>query len=215
MAVFYNLFGIINRGSHTCAMATAAYRSGTKLDLRYIDEETDNEEVHTFDYSTKPGIAYSEIFAPSGAPDWVFDRECMWQKIENMASTADPLLAFEHTVALPEELSKEQNIELIKDLISESFTSRGIVADVNFHLEHANNAHLHILCPTRELAIAGDGEGRFTSQNEEWLSPETVKTILTEQAEVINKHLQKHGYNTAVSHQPERAPRYANMRPWL
>ena len=36
MAVFYQLVSDIMRGTYTCAMATAAYRSGTNLELKVL-----------------------------------------------------------------------------------------------------------------------------------------------------------------------------------
>ena len=67
VALFHYAVAVVQRSKGESAVAGAAYRSGESL----IDERTG--EVH--DYTKRGGIvAPSEIVAPEGAPDWVFDR---------------------------------------------------------------------------------------------------------------------------------------------
>lgn len=46
----------------------------------------------------------------------------------------DSRLAREHTIALPIELTSEQNKELVEDFIKSSLVARGMVADYNITL---------------------------------------------------------------------------------
>ena len=214
MAIFYQTASTITRGTFTCAVATAAYRSGTLLKLNTLDRNQGKRVEHSFDYSTKPGIAFSSILAPAHAPEWVYDRQKLWQTIEDIDSKFNASLAREYTIALPEELTADQNIELVKDFVKNSFVARGMVADVNFHNDHSNNPHLHIMCPTRMLDVTGKKQG-FSTKIKEWGSTSMAKTIRKEQADVINKYLKKYGHSSRVSDVPCSGVNISSLRPWL
>lgn len=215
MAVFYQLLSRITRGTFTCAIATAAYRSGSNLKITIVDKKSQTHTEHQFDYSKKSGIVYSTILAPSSSPDWVFDRQKLWMAVEDREKKYNALLAREYTVALPEELTPEQNIELINEFTNASFISRGMIADINFHNEHHNNPHLHIMCPTRPLSIIHRNKYNFSHKRKDWGSKEVINLIRQEQAHFINKYLEKYGHGARVSHIPDRMNRFECLRPWL
>ena len=109
----------------------------------------------------------------------------------------------------------DQNIELIKEFVNSSFVSRGMIADVNFHNDHQNNPHLHIMCPTRTLSIIRGNEYGFTKKRKDWGNKEVANLIRQEQADFINNYLEKYGYDSRVSHMPDTTNRYQCLRPWL
>jgi ATP-dependent exoDNAse (exonuclease V) alpha subunit len=215
MAVFYQLISDITRGTFTCAMATAAYRSGSLLKLETLDSEKKEKITHSFDYSKKHGIAFSEIMAPPHAPLWVFDRQNLWQTIENLEKEFDAHLAREYTIALPEELTPEQNIQLVTEFVQTSFVSRGMVADVNFHNDHQNNPHLHIMCPTRSLEELENNNVVFLKKRKDWHTKSLASSIRQEQATIMNKHLKENGHDSRISHIPDAVSRLDCLRPWL
>lgn len=216
MAVFYQLVSDITRGTFTCAMATAAYRSGSNLQLKVFEAQKKAQVTYSFDYSKKLGIAYSTIMAPPNAPDWVFDRQLLWQAIEDLESKFNAHLAREYTIALPEELTAEQNIKLVDDFVRTSFVSRGMVADINFHNDHQNNPHLHIMCPTRALGkTTNQNLVAFLEKKRDWHTKTIINSIRQEQALVINKHLAQHGYDSRISHISDKVARFNCLRPWL
>jgi hypothetical protein len=53
MAIFHHLFSKIIRGGHTCAVATAAYRSGSLLKLKTKFTANYKEQELSFDFSKK------------------------------------------------------------------------------------------------------------------------------------------------------------------
>lgn len=215
MAIFHHLYSTIKRGSHTCAVATAAYRSGSHLKLRVLDSSTGEAKEYGFDFSNKSGIGFSAIMAPDFAPQWVFDRQSLWQQIEDVDSAFDADLAREFTIAVPEEFSAEQNINLIKEFVNTSIVGRGLVADVNFHNDHLNNTHAHIMCPLRTLEQNEAGDVFFGKVHPALISQSILDDIQKEQAEIINKYLDHNGFTDRVSHLPDQTPRYDQFRPWL
>ena len=85
-------------------VASAAYRAADQLmDVRY-----DNIR----DYTHKCDVAHTEILLPARAPDWMADREKLWNAVEHVEKRKDAQLAREFQIALPRELTLSQNIEL-------------------------------------------------------------------------------------------------------
>lgn len=64
-------------------------------------------------------------------------------------------LAREFVVALPIELSREQQIELLQTFIQEQFVSDGMCADAAIHDTDGHNPHAHILLTVRPLDEQG------------------------------------------------------------
>ena len=74
MALYHYSAQIISRSAGKSAVAAAAYRAGEKLwDERYGKQ---------YDYRKKQGVAHSEILLPVGAPDWMSERQMLWNQIE-------------------------------------------------------------------------------------------------------------------------------------
>jgi hypothetical protein len=214
MAIFHQLETTIQRGTHTCSMATAAYRSGSKLTLQ---RRSSGDEIknYDFDFSTKKGIIYSTIVMPAKLKNITIDRQRLWQVIEDGEKEFDAILARELTIALPEELSIEQNIDLINDYIQTSIIQRGLIADINFHREHANNPHFHVIYPLRSLELNDKGILSVGSINIQWENKAFFEDLRSEIASIINTHLEKNGFPTRISHKPNQNPKYEFFRPWL
>ncbi|MBO6305261.1 MAG: MobA/MobL family protein, partial [Selenomonadaceae bacterium] len=55
-------------------------------------------------------------------------------------------------MALPQELSQEQNIKLAKDFIKKYFVNEGMCADWAIHYDSKNqNPHLHVMTTVRKM----------------------------------------------------------------
>lgn len=87
------------------AIASAAYISRSKLSLNATDKDTNITVQLAWDYSKKDGLAYSKIHAPEHAPDWVFDREKLWNRAELVENRCDATIAHKIMLPLPNELS--------------------------------------------------------------------------------------------------------------
>jgi MobA/MobL family protein len=103
----------ISRSKGANIVAKAAYRSGTALSLKVCDEETGLVLDIVSDYSYKSGVAYSRILAPNFVCRELLNRGFLWNHVEkHLEKRKDSRLAKEIIIALPKELSLEQNIDL-------------------------------------------------------------------------------------------------------
>src|SRR4029077_6231364 len=99
MAIYHLSASVVSRGQGRSIVAAAAYRSGSELgDERY-------ERVH--DYTRKKDVAHTEILLPKNAPEWMKDREKLWNHVEAIEKRKDAQLAREVQFSLPRELSLE------------------------------------------------------------------------------------------------------------
>ena len=64
----------LSRGKGQSAIASAAYRAGTKLECTYYGEVSD--------YTRKGGVVLAEIHLPQQAPERFKDRETLWNEVE-------------------------------------------------------------------------------------------------------------------------------------
>lgn len=95
------------------------------------------------------------MFLPEYAPQEWKDREQLWNAVEEVETAKDSRLAREFVVALPIELSREQQIELLQDFIREQFVADGMCADAAIHDTDGHNPHAHILLTVRPLDERG------------------------------------------------------------
>ena len=107
MAIYHCSIKIISRGKGKSAVAAAAYRAGEK-----ITNEFDGE-IH--DYTRKGGVVHTEILLPDHAPAAFSDRAVLWNAVEKTEKAKNAQLAREIELALPVELTQEQNISLVRE----------------------------------------------------------------------------------------------------
>ena len=94
-------------------------------------------------------------------PEWK-DREQLWNAVEEVETSKDSRLAREFVVALPTELNRENQIELLQEFIREQFLSDGMCADAAIHDTDGHNPHAHILLTVRPL----DEQGKWQYKTE-------------------------------------------------
>ena len=117
----------------------------------------DKSQGLTFDYTRKKDLAHSEILLPENAPARLADRPTLWNEVEHAERRKDAQLAREIELALPAELTLNQNIELVREFVKTNFVDQGMIADVNIHTKK-DNPHAHILLTTREVTEEGFGK---------------------------------------------------------
>ncbi|MBU3114539.1 MobQ family relaxase [Clostridium lacusfryxellense] len=186
MAIYHLSVQTISRGKGKSCVASSAYRAGEKLH----DERQDLNH----DYTKKQGIE-SEIIAPSNSPSWVNDREKLWNEVDRAETRCNSRTAREINIALPLELSKSQQKEIVREYVKESFVDKGMVADVCFHFNDENNPHCHIMLTTREICQEG-----FTKKNRDWDKKEKVEEWRESWAKYSNKALEKAGCEDRIDH---------------
>lgn len=143
MAIYHLCIKITSRGKGKSAVAASAYRSGEKIKNEY------DGIVH--DFTRKCGIAYTEILLPQNAPQEFANRSILWNSVEKIEKSKNSQLAREIEVALPKELNREKQIELIREYVKENFVKVGMCADIALHDKNDGNPHAHILLTMRPL----------------------------------------------------------------
>lgn len=144
------------------AIAKSAYVSNEPI---YSERD---QEVKK--YKTRIVKPESFILAPSHAPDWVYDREKLWNEAEKVEKQWNAVVMREVEIALPIELSNEEQTDLVREFVQENFISEGMVADVNIHRDRLHNPHAHILLTVRPF-----------KENGEWIENKSKKIYITDE----------------------------------
>lgn len=150
MPLYHNHVKIFSRKLGESAVAAAAYRSASV----FLDERTGI--AHDFD--RKRGVYDTIIMAPDDAPEWVYDRDLLWNAVEKFENRRDSQLAREIELALPVELDHKTKIELTKKYIADTFVSEGMIADMCFHDFDSHNPHVHVMLTMRDITDTGFGQ---------------------------------------------------------
>ena len=164
----------IKRSAGQSAVAAAAYRAGEKLHSEYYGEISD--------YTRKGGVVCSEILLPSHAPPEYADRETLWNAVEKAERGKKAQLAYSFDIALQNEFSMQENIDLARQFLLDNFVNRGMVADFAVHQPDKedggiSNPHFHVMCPIRPI----EPDGRWgNKQRREYVLDEHGERVLDE-----------------------------------
>jgi ATP-dependent exoDNAse (exonuclease V) alpha subunit len=188
MAIFHSSTKVFTRSKGHHAVMAAAYRSGTRM--------TCDRTGLVFNFTRKSEVEYLAILAPEGAPEWVYDRSKLSNAIEAAESRVNSQLAREVEVALPHELNRGQQIQLLHGYVQEQFVSQGMVADIAIHAK-PNNVHSHITLSLRELAEDGSG---FGAKNRNWNDPKNVERWREAWSRHCNEALADAGHSERIDH---------------
>ena len=176
MAIFSMQAGICSRSSGKGAVAQAAYRAGEKF--------RDGSRGRDFDFSkkTEDHDIHQRVLLPAHAPEWMKDSEKLWNYVQsfetnlifkrfsgtqkdpvarekNLAGRMKALGSAQESatqmIALPRELTEDQNIEMLEKYLNKMFVSKGLVADYAIHKDKGN-WHAHVAIALREITAEGD-----------------------------------------------------------
>ncbi|MGE5494657.1 MAG: MobQ family relaxase [Burkholderiales bacterium] len=148
MAIYHCSIKIISRGKGKSAVAAAAYRAGETITNEY--------DGITHDYTRKGGVVHTEILLPEHAPKEYADRSILWNAVEQIEKNKNSQLAREIELALPVELTREQNIFLVREYAKRYFVEAGMCADVCVHDKNDGNPHAHIMLTLRPFEQGGE-----------------------------------------------------------
>ena len=148
MAIYHCTIKIISRGKGMSAVGASAYRSGGIIKNDY--------DGITHDYTRKRGIVHTEILLPPHAPPEFADRSTLWNVVEKIEKAKNSQLAREIEAALPVELDREQQIQLVHEFVQKNFVSVGMCADIAIHDKKDGNPHAHIMLTMRPLEQSGE-----------------------------------------------------------
>ncbi len=191
MAIYHLHVKVIGRKSGSSAVASAAYRSGSRL----RDERLDRSH----DFSAKRGVVHSEVLLPENAPEAWSDRERLWNDVEAFEIRKDAQFAREVEFAIPREMSERQGIELARDFARGEFVDRGMIADLNVHWDMAEDGmpkpHAHVM-----LTMRAADESGFGQKVREWNRTEMVQRWRERWAELANERLAELDIDARIDH---------------
>lgn len=187
MAIYHCSVSMISRSSGRSSVGSSAYRSGEKITNEY--------DGITHDYTNKKGIEYTEIILPQNAPKEFNDRKILWNEVEKSETRINSQTAREVEVALPKELTREEQIYLLKDYVQENFVKLGMCADLAIHDKKDGNPHAHIMLTTREVDLTG-----FTKKNRDWNNKANLEKWRKSWAEKTNERLLANNIQEKISH---------------
>lgn len=183
MAIYHCSIKIGSRTKGQSAVAASAYRSGEKL--------TDKETGLISDYTRKSGIVFSEIALCKNAPSEYSNRETLWNAVHSIEKNKNAQLWREFEVALPKELSRDKQIETVRDFVSK-LTEQGMCIDWALHDKGDGNPHAHIMATMRSI-----------EPNGKW-SPKSRKVYdLDEKGERIFQKVDKTGRKQYKNHKED------------
>lgn len=213
MAIFHFSLQNISASKGKCSVAAAAYRSGQEL---YCERQG-----ISYSYE-KNADAISFILKPEHAPEWCLDREKLWNEVEKKESSKNSRYAKEINIALPIELSDEEQEELIREYCQSAFVDAGMVADIAIHRIEKGNPHAHVMLTNRPFNSDGTwgqkakteyirnekGELTYTKNGNirqrkipliDWDEEQTLIRWRREWAKQVNSSLERNGFSERIS----------------
>lgn len=215
MAIYHLSMQIISASKGKTAIASASYRSGEQLH----SEKEDKNYFYKRDI-----LPETFILKPEHAPEWALDRERLWNEVEKIEKAKNSQYAREMNIALPGELSNEEQQKLILSYCQETFVEQGMVADVAIHRDDKSNPHAHIMLTMRPFNEDGswgkkqekiyhlDEQGNkiynpksrtykcSKKETTNWNRKETLNEWRKEWARFANKALKENGIDEEISH---------------
>ena len=205
MAIYHFSNQILSRKKQQNTIAAAAYRSGERL----VDERTNECKFY---HRSVPPITH--ILAPSHAPQWVYNRQQLWNEVEKKEKQWNAQLAREINVALPKELSHEEQEALAIEFCQEVFVKDGMVADVSIHRDNPDNPHFHVMLTIRPFHKDGTWGNKQVKIKEiingklqvkaihttDWNTKEKLLYWREQWAQYANRYLEKNGVMDRITH---------------
>ncbi|MDU6070882.1 MAG: Ti-type conjugative transfer relaxase TraA [Bradyrhizobium sp.] len=191
MAIYHLHVKVIGRKAGSSAVASAAYRSGSRL----RDERLGRDQ----DFSAKRGVVHSEVMMPENAQQAWRDRERLWNDVEAFEIRKDAQLAREVEFAIPRELAETQGIELARDFVRGEFVGLGMIADLNVHWDRGEDGmskpHAHVMLTMRAVDKNGFGQ-----KVRDWNRTKLVERWRERWAELANERLTELDIDARIDH---------------
>nr|WP_246799051.1 Ti-type conjugative transfer relaxase TraA [Rhizobium leguminosarum] len=160
---------VISRGAGRSIVSAAAYRHRARM----MDEQAGTS------FSYRGGVSelvHEELSLPDQLPTWLRSAiegqsvasasEVLWNAVDAFEKRADAQLARELIIALPEELTRTENIALVREFVRDNLTSKGMVADWVYH-DKDGNPHIHLMTTLRPLTEEGFGPKKVAVTGED------------------------------------------------
>lgn len=179
-------------------------------------------------FPKKGGVILAEIMLPEYVPKRFFDRSTLWNEVEQVEKNYNAQLAYSFDMALQNEFSLEENIELAREFVQKYFVSDGMICDLAVHQPDREeggipNPHFHVLVPIRPLNDDGtwgakqrreyhldENGNRIKKENGQWEfdavpttnwgKPEALDMWREAWADMVNDKFREKGLDCRIDH---------------
>ena len=148
-------------------MARAAYGGRRRLH--------DRARARTYDFSGRPGLAWSQIALPSGVPEDLIDPERLWNAVETGAPWGRQGLAREVIMGLPRGRPLIAHAAFVCGFLEEAFVGQGRAVDWSIHYDRERNLHAHALVSPPWMG--GLGSSRPERPSSEGMTAATLRAL--------------------------------------
>lgn len=138
----------ISRANGQSVMAACAYYDGEQKYSEY-------DHQMKYPHSQPERVVFHEVMLPPNAPPEYADSERLWNAVDAAEKKVNAQTARRLMIALPRELTYEQNVELIRSYCDQEFVSKGMICDLYFHDSGDGNPHVHLLLTLRAMDEQG------------------------------------------------------------
>lgn len=184
----------VSRGKGGSIVRTAAYNARERL----VDERTGE----VWDYRHLGETLASGTYAPKDAPEFVHDLQRLVNQIERAEKRSDAQLAINFDIALPHEMTLEENRRLGQDFVREEFMRRGYVARMDIHAPAPQgddrNIHMHVWATLRKIGPEGFAPTKSEQQEQYRNRHEYVEQLREKWERLANRHLERNGYEARI-----------------
>lgn len=144
-------------------------RGGSAVGLSaYIDRGRGRDEFSgaSYSFTHRGGLIDSGLVLPVGAAEWMSDANRLWNAATQaeyvrdrktgelrLSEKGNPQVAKSYILALPKELTAEQNAALLRSYVAAKFSASDVAVQWAIHEDHggSQNIHAHLLVSTRRI----------------------------------------------------------------
>ena len=131
---------------------------------------------------------------------WAAVSQSLWDSVEWHEQRVNrrshkAQLARSLTIALPQELSGDDQVALLRGYIGAAFTSRGMIADWVVHDKGDGNPHAHVMLTMRDI-----GESGWGNKNRGWNDRGLLVEWRRTWADHVNLVLEREGFTQRIDH---------------
>ena len=154
MAIYHCSISNISRSKGGSSCATLAYISGENIH--------DERRGVTYAYSRRERVAATGTLLPDCAPSEYADPAALFNAVEQHETAANARTAKKIEVALPRELTLDEQKKLVEGYIKDCLIKEGYPATYAIHIDkEERNPHCHILVSNRPM----DSRGNWTTKS--------------------------------------------------
>lgn len=181
MAIYHLSVKTVNRSTGRSSVAASAYRARTELENLVTGEK--------HNYTRKTDHRKTWVDLPPGVPAEMKNKSLLWSMAEESETRKNANTAREVEVALPLELPKNAQEQLVTQFAKYNFVDKGMIAQISVHEGKDSNPHAHIMLTTREYDLE---KNHFGKKGLGWDKRETLKEWRKSWADHTNAYLEHH-----------------------